>query len=51
MPGRESTDLCTDIVLTSAVFLLPLMIFAMLIAGIWVDGMFSLAGVVWLRWT
>merc|ERR1712154_750733 len=46
-PGKDSTDICTDCVMTFAVFGFPLMIYATLIAGIWIDGMWSLAGVVW----
>jgi len=48
LPGKGSTDLCTDFVLSFAVFMFPLAIFAMLIGGYWVEGLYSLAAVVWV---
>jgi len=47
-PRMDSPTLCADILLASAVFVLPLTIYVMLLLEIWVEGMACLAGVFWL---
>ena len=47
-PGKESTNLCTDLVMTFGVFMFPLAIYVMLIGGFWVDGFHSLAACIWV---